>query len=123
MADANGVLGFSSDWVTDVGVLSGQASFSVPNGTSNELLASHSLGYRPIATCQYTIDTNGGVWFPTGTYFVNAGTPGRNLANGVRCYVNITTTGLRVYFNNFSGASRDVTVRYWIYQNALDEVV
>ena len=121
MADANLNLGFSTDWVTDMGLLEGSISETVANGTGSFDIVTHDYGYKPVSVAQWK--AQGVYWYDAqGAPYLNA-IPGFNSKNGVDLYVEITSTKLICHYNNASGADRTITVRYWVYENAISEAV
>lgn len=119
MADDNGAIGYSSDWVTDLGLISGSESFTFSAfSTSTETLYTHSFGYEPVYHAQYKV---GDYWHDVGVDSLG-GTPGDDL-DSVYCYMESTASALKVHWSNNAGGERTATIRYWIYENPITESV
>lgn len=121
MADANLNLGFSTDWVTDMGLLDGSTAQTVANGTGSFDIVTHSYGYKPVFVAQWKVSP-GAYWYDAMGGPVITGIPGQTDTNGVDLYVSVTNSKLVCYYDNNAGANRTITVRYWIYENAIEDV-
>ncbi len=116
MAEDADKLRFSSSWDIDQVLQSGTSTYTVPNGTSNQTLITHTLGYPPLALIQYKV---GSYWQEPGYLDGFTGTPGLNATSSVQCHQEITSTEVKVHFNNSSGSSKSVQVRWWILERSI----
>lgn len=129
--DDNGTIGFSSDWVTEIGLMSGDFQVTAATGANTSTtIVSHNLGYKPMADA--IIGASGSSPVGDVAYFNVANFPFYDPAggislydytNGIRSYVEITNSALVLHYKNISGATRYINLRYWIYENPITEEV
>lgn len=122
MADANSNLGFSTDWVTDMGLYATSVSQTVANGTGSFDVITHGLGYKPVCDAQWNVSPST-KWFPAGGGPAFSGTAGYSDKYSVNPYFVVTTTKIVCYYNNSSGANRTISVRVWVYENPITEEI
>ena len=122
MADLNENLGFSTDWVTDMGLLSGSTTETVANGTGSFDMVTHDYGYKPVSVAHYKVSP-GAYWYDVVGAPTFTNTFGSNDKQAVDMYVEVTNTKLVCHYDNGSGADRTITVRYWVYENDIEEEV
>lgn len=93
--------------------LDDEITISVPNGSSDQPIVTHDLGFVPNARIWYE-PVSGELWPLSPIQYSNFdGGPGTILYVTGRAYV--TTTELRVELNNGSGSASDVKFHYRVY--------